>query len=106
MMKKYLAVLCLGFGLVSASAQAGDPAEANYKKICFSCHDNAVAGSPKLGDKEAWKDRITKGKEALYKNSINGFTGSTGVMPPRGGSTFSDDEIKAIVDYMVSKAGG
>lgn len=104
MMKKYIIpISTLCFGLFYVSAQAADQAEANYKKICFSCHDNAVAGAPKLGDKAAWQDRITKSKEELYKNSIEGFTGNTGVMPPKGGSTFTDDEIKAIVDYMVSK---
>ena len=38
----------------------------------------------------------------LYSNAINGFTGNTGIMPPKGGFTgLSDDQVKVIVDYMV-----
>jgi cytochrome c5 len=41
--------------------------------------------------------------EVLYKHAIEGFTGSKGVMPPRGGAgNLGDDEIKATVDYMLS----
>lgn len=41
----------------------------------------------------------------LYDHSINGFQGETGVMPPKGGfANFSDEEVKAAVDYMVENA--
>lgn len=63
-----------------------------------------VAGSLACGaGLSAWKDRIAQGKDTLYKHSIEGFQGKTGVMPPKGGSTASDEEMKAAVDYMVSK---
>jgi len=43
--------------------------------------------------------------DKLYTNSIKGFQGKTGVMPPKGGNTaLSDADVKAAVDYMVSKA--
>lgn len=72
-----------------------------YRSICFSCHDVGIAGSPKIGDKEAWTPRIATGIDTLYNHSINGFN----AMPVRGGNpALSDDEIKAAVDWMVSKS--
>jgi cytochrome c5 len=73
--------------------------KALYKTICFACHDTGAANAPKLTDKALWKPRIALGKEALYNTAING----KGTMPPKGGNmALSDDEVKAIVDYMVS----
>lgn len=41
----------------------------------------------------------------LYSNAVNGFIGNTGIMPPKGGFTdLSDDQVRAIVDYMVESA--
>ena len=48
--------------------------------------------------------RIAQGEATLFKHAIEGFTGKKGVMPPKGGSTASDDEVKAAVQYMVSIA--
>lgn len=75
--------------------------------VCTACHSTGVAGAPKVGDKAAWEPRIAQGTEVLYKHAIGGFTGKSGTMPPKGGRTdLSDDEVKAAVDYMVSKAKG
>lgn len=75
-----------------------------YTSTCKTCHETGLAGAPKFGDKTAWKDRIAQGKDVLYKHSIEGYTGKNGVMPPKGGSQATDDEMKAAVDYMVAKA--
>jgi cytochrome c5 len=41
----------------------------------------------------------------LYDHAIKGFTGKAGVMPPKGGNAaLKDADVKAAVDYMVSKA--
>lgn len=75
--------------------------EAVYKGLCFSCHDNGVAGSPKVGDVEAWAPRIATGMDAMYATSLNG----KGAMPAKGGNpALSDDEVKAAVDYMVANS--
>jgi len=72
-----------------------------YSQNCFVCHDTGVLGSPKIGDKDAWADRIAKGVETLYASSINGLAS----MPARGGNpSLDDDAIKAAVDYMISVA--
>lgn len=100
-MKKVLISAAM-LALVSAAAnvQAAD-GEKVYKSLCFSCHDSGVAGSPKLGDKAAWAPRIAAGMESVYAVSING----KGAMPAKGGNpALSDEEVKAAVDYMVSKS--
>lgn len=76
-----------------------------FGKTCAMCHAAGVAGAPKPGDKADWGPRIAQGNEVLYKHAIEGFTGAKGMMPARGGgSTLSDDEVKAAVDYMVAQS--
>lgn len=70
-----------------------------YETNCKSCHGNkAIAPVP--GDKEAWAARIKEGVETLHEHAIKGFKG----MPPKGGTTLPDADIKGIVDYMVNKS--
>jgi cytochrome c5 len=72
---------------------------------CAMCHAAGVAGAPKPGDKADWAPRIAQGKDTLYKHAMEGFTGSKGVMPARGGATtLSDDDVKAAVDYMADQS--
>lgn len=85
----------------AAAPAAAVDGEKVYKGICFSCHDVGVAGSPKLGDKAAWAPRIATGNDTLYGTAINGKN----AMPAKGGNpALSDAEIKAAVDFMVSKS--
>lgn len=101
-------VKCLGASLaaivVGLSNAAFADGESDYKTACFACHDSGVAGSPKLGDTENWAPRIEQGMDTLYKHAIEGYQGEKGYMPPRGGSTLSDEAIKAVVDYMVAQS--
>ena len=70
-----------------------------YQAICQSCHAIGLAGAPKFADKEAWASRLSKGKETLYSNAINGIN----AMPAKGGAISTpDDDIKKAVDYMLS----
>jgi cytochrome c5 len=86
-------------------AQAGGAGKKVYDSACTACHAAGVAGAPKLGDKAAWSPRIAQGMDMLYTHSIKGFTGKAGMMPPKGGfMNLSDADVKAAVDYMVSKA--
>jgi len=74
-----------------------DP-EAIYKTACFACHDTGAADAPKL-EAGAWTDRLAKGEDALVASAINGI----GMMPPKGGAmALSDEEIAAIVGYMLA----
>ncbi len=70
-----------------------------FNTVCGACHTTGAAGAPKVDDKGAWAPRIAQGKDTLYKSAINGKN----AMPPKGGSSLSDDEIKGAVDYILSK---
>ena len=101
-MKKFRTSLLLAamLGLVTIGASAAD-GKGTYDKACSICHAAGVANAPKLGDQAAWKDRIAKGKETLYTHALKGLN----AMPPKGGNmSLSDADVKAAVDYMVSKA--
>lgn len=82
-----------------ASADAGKKA---YDSACIACHGAGIAGAPKFGDKAAWTARLGQGANVMYEHAIKGFQGKAGFMPPKGGSTLPDAEIKAAVDYMVA----
>ncbi len=84
----------------TTAASAGGTGEALYKQACQVCHTAGIAGAPKFGDKAAWAPRLKTGMEALYKAAINGM----GAMPPRGGTSASDADIHAAVDYMAAAA--
>jgi cytochrome c5 len=64
------------------------------------CHAAGVANAPKLGDKAAWAPRLALGIDGLTASVLKG----KGAMPPKGGSSASEAEIKAVVTYMVSSA--
>ncbi|MDP3707452.1 MAG: c-type cytochrome [Polaromonas sp.] len=81
-----------------ATVAAVGAGEALYKQACVACHASGVAGSPKLGDKEAWAPRIKTGLDMLTASVIKG----KGAMPPKGGSAASDADIRSAVEYMVS----
>ena len=90
---------------VAATATAIIDGKKIYNGMCVACHGAGVAGAPRVGDKGAWAERIDKGAATLYANAINGVQGSSGVMPAKGGNpALSDDEIKAVVDYMVAQS--
>lgn len=90
--------------VADAAADGGKGAEL-FKKTCAMCHQTGVAGAPKLGDKADWGPRIAQGQDTLYKHAIEGFNGTKGAMPAKGGNpALSDDEMKLIVDFMVAKS--
>ena len=88
----------------TATQVSADAGEKLFGSVCATCHTAGLMGAPKLGDKAAWAPRIAQGKDTLYKHAIGGYQGKAGVMPAKGGSQASDEEVKAAVDYMVSKA--
>ena len=88
-----------------AAAAAPKSGKELFEQTCSVCHGQGIAGAPKAGDKAAWGPRIAKGKATLYDHALQGFQGSSGVMPAKGGRTdVPDDLVKQAVDYMVSLA--
>jgi cytochrome c5 len=76
-----------------------------YEHVCKTCHGPGLAGAPKAGDVAAWQPRIAKGKAILYQHSVEGFTGSAGVMPAKGARPdLSDDLVHQAVDHMIELA--
>lgn len=102
-MKKLIVTLFLAtLTLAGQQAFAAD-GEATYRKSCFACHDTGAAGAPKLGDANLWAPRVAKGADALLTSVKNGLN----AMPPMGTCmTCSEDELRAAIEFIVSKVEG
>lgn len=75
-----------------------------FNEACIVCHGNGIGGAPMLNDRAAWAPRIAQGIDTLYQHALQGYTGSTGYMPPKGARVdLSDDEVRKTVDYMLSR---
>ena len=76
-----------------------------YNSACLACHGAGIGGAPKLGDAAAWSARIAQGTDVLNDHAINGYTGSAGYMPAKGGRVdLSDQEVSDAVAYMVEES--
>jgi cytochrome c5 len=88
-------------GAVAAAGGKPKSGEEVYTSTCHMCHEAGVGGAPKMGDKGAWAPRIAQGVNTLHDHAIAGIR----AMPPKGTcAACSDDEVKAAVDFMVSKS--
>ena len=99
-------------GVSTAMAAAGDSAGAAvvssadmtpdqlYQGACLACHTTGAAGAPKIGDPAAWSDRLGKGVDGLVTSAIAGI----GAMPARGGSSYDDDQIRVVVEYILDNS--
>jgi len=89
---------------MSVASAAGDTADKSpdqlYQGACLACHSTGAAGAPKIGDAAAWTARLAKGLDSLVTSAINGI----GAMPPRGGSQYNDDQVRATVEYILSES--
>jgi len=93
-------IVAITLSVIVSHVHAAD-GKAVYSAACALCHTTGAMAAPKTGDKAAWVVRIKKGMDTLYVNSINGIN----AMPAKGGkSQFSDAEVKAAVDYMISQS--
>lgn len=106
-----------GAAAIAAAAEAAKAAAASqvaydgtldgsviYGNLCHACHDSGAGGSPKLADKAAWTARLATGAQTLIKHAIEGYTGSAGMMPAKGGNpALSDEQVKATVEWMITQ---
>jgi len=89
-----------------AGAAAPTDGKSVYETACAACHGAGIAGAPKFGDKAAWGARLAQGRATLDKHAIEGFQGSAGFMPAKGGRTdLTDDAVKAAVEFMAAAGG-
>ena len=85
----------------TASASTARTPEQIYNNNCMACHMTGASDAPILGNAEQWAPRIEKGIETLYSNAISGIN----MMPAMGlCNSCSEDEIRAVVDYMVEQS--
>ena len=89
----------------SAGSGSGEMAQKSpqqlYEGACLACHASGVAGAPKVGDGAAWQARLGDGIDALLTSAIKG----KGAMPPKGGSTYSDDQLRMVIEYILAESG-
>jgi cytochrome c5 len=72
-----------------------------FGHLCTACHTAGAGGAPKL-EKAAWTARIAQGIDTLDKHAIEGYQGSAGIMPAKGGNpSLTDEQVKATVQWMV-----
>ncbi|OGA18394.1 MAG: hypothetical protein A3I63_02945 [Betaproteobacteria bacterium RIFCSPLOWO2_02_FULL_66_14] len=64
---------------------------------CSKCHAKGEGGAPRIGDREAWRPRLSQGVEALVRSAVRGHGG----MPPRGNrADLTDAELRSAILYM------
>ena len=81
---------------------ADHPGKSTYDSACKLCQSSGVAGAPITGDTGDWKARLEQGQTLLYRLAIEGFQGTQGVMPARGGQgQLSDEAVRQAVDYIL-----
>lgn len=90
------------FGAAGAARGAPRSGEDIVKETCTACHQAGIANAPKLGDKAAWAPRLKLGLDGLLATVVKG----KGAMPPRAGTSFSDDELASAIVFMTNQAGG
>jgi cytochrome c len=84
---------------MSAAAIAG---EATYQAACGVCHTSGLAGAPKVSDANAWSERLKQGTDLLITHALEGYSGSAGYMPAKGGrADLSDEAVTNAVLFMV-----
>ncbi|QOY62732.1 cytochrome c5 family protein [Lysobacter sp. H21R4] len=72
-----------------------------FDGLCAGCHASGAGGAPTM-DQAHWSARIAQGMDTLHKHAIEGYTGSAGLMPAKGGNpALTDEQVIATVDWMV-----
>lgn len=72
-----------------------------FGQLCGACHTNGAGGAPTL-DHSHWDARIAQGMDTMVKHAIEGYQGSAGLMPARGGNpSLNDAQVEATVKWMI-----
>ncbi len=99
----------------TAAQQAAGVADAAYggtldgkvifDQLCTACHTAGVGGAPKLDAAGIGARVAQQGLEELVQKATEGFTGTTGVMPARGGNpAITDEQMQKTVEWMVEQS--
>jgi cytochrome c5 len=90
------------FGAADAASGAPRSGEEIVKEVCSACHVPGVANAPKLGDKAAWAPRLKAGLNGLLQSVVKGKN----AMPPRAGTSLTDEDLARAVVFMANQGGG
>ena len=84
---------------VAVSTSSERTGEEVVEAVCGKCHRTGEHGAPKIGDRDAWRQRAKTGYKLVLKSALRGHAG----MPARGGmAELSDAEIGRAVEYMMN----
>lgn len=82
---------------LAAGARAVRTSESIVNEQCAKCHRAGKDGAPKIGDRQAWTPRLSKGLDNLVASAVHGH----GPMPARGGiADLERDDIRHAILYM------
>ena len=69
---------------------------------CATCHQSGEGGAPRIGDRDAWTQRLRQGLDNAVRSAIRGHGG----MPPRGDQAdLTDAEVRSAIVYMFNPGG-
>lgn len=81
------------------ASSAARSTESIVQGQCAQCHQSGKDGAPRIGDRQAWTPRLSRGLDALVASAVHGH----GPMPARGGlSDLNDRQIRDAILYMFS----
>lgn len=98
---------CPPTGVTSQAIKEGDNIF-HGPGLCFACHGQDAKGMPNMGANLVGTDKKWLHSKGTYDDIIKQIeTGVTAkqstdgtVMPPKGGSSISDDQVKAVAAYV------
>jgi len=103
---KKIVLLVLSFIAAGAISASAADAKENWEKVCGKCHGPDGKGDTKMGQKLAIKD-LTNAKlqadlkdDQAFKSIKEGIKDSDGKIKMKPAENISDDEIKALVQYV------
>lgn len=98
------ALACAAAGAIAASApSAGRTGKDIVEANCAQCHAKGAKGAPRIGDRQAWASRASRGLTGLTDSAIKGVR----EMPAHGGNPgLSNADIEKAIIYMVNQSGG
>jgi len=118
MNRKIIMLLAIPMAIGFSASQAADKAvrpesktpaaniadrspESVVNSKCIECHGSGKQHSPRIGDRDDWIKRASKGLDGLVLGATRGHDG----MPARGGRPdLTDAEFKGAIFYMFAKS--
>jgi len=89
--------------LLLAQLTDGFDAQQAYMATCFACHNSGAGGAPNPNNPDDWTARLERGMDSIMTNVVNGIN----AMPAKGLCfNCTNEDLRAVVDYMISMTQG